>query len=454
MKIAKNRFSIIVFLIVMAMLSSCSPDAVTDSPDWNVEDHDGGTEVSFVLSEAEEKILAANVITETAYYTYTAVPLFDLEEPNVIYGVRENEYNIGADGTINLGYFTAGRWTFHVYAYNRINQLLREGETTLYLKKTASGITNTVPVTLYRSVSRTGKAEFIIDSNTLSTNGSRIGISWSYNQAAFTNEIIKTPTVINNANNTASYDFFLENMQSGTYTFRLSLYDGTVRVGGMTLSTYILGTRNNDLTTVVNGTLYPADYLSTGFSIIIPPSIAGELNETYITTSVGTNHTFEWGGTSGTPVTYIWYKDGVEQARTTNGRWSYTPNIAGVFTISCVALSASGLESGSAACTLYVGTGQRQTFSASWTSPSTAQTVQYVGTARQSSLVRVLVSRGYDSVYSGYLILSETSSGSGIWTSAITVEGKTVTFRLANGVLTMTPSAALTGLTVVVDGRI
>lgn len=429
----------ITFLMLLLAVS-CNGDGGAVYP--------GDAEVSFAVTEADGKALYATVDTATAYYTYTATPLFTLSAPAEIVGVRSTEYNYGAVGSANLGYFTAGRWTFHVYAYNAAGFLLREGETTVYLRRTTSGIANTVALTLTRSVSRKGNIRFVFTTNDVSADGSRVGLSWSYNQGSFTSETIKTPA--SHSDNSATYDFTLENMQSGTYTFRISLYDGTVRIGGTTVSTYILGSSPVARTTELTGQIYPAEHLSVAFSLDIPEPITGTVGSYTVAGRVNTATTFTWTTQSGTPVTYVWYRDGVEVQRSASNTYTWTPTAPGAYTMTCVGLSSSGLESGSAVCLLDV-RGQRDTFSATWASPSNAKTVSYSGTAKASSLVRVEVNDGFQTLYVGYLTLTQSGNA---WVSTVTVSGKTLSFRLSGGTLTMTPSAAMTGLNVVVEGRI
>ena len=429
--------------VLLVLAISCSGDGAVSYTDGA-----SPVEVCFALTETDDRALYAAVNTETSYYTYTATPLFSLAQPAEIVGTRSTEYNYGATGSANIGYFTAGRWTFHVYAYNAAGFLIREGETTVYLRKTTSGIANTVAVTLTRSVSRKGNIHFRFVTNDVSASGSKIGISWSYNQGSFNSETYKTP--VSHSDNVATYDFSLENMQSGTYTFKISLYDGTVRIGGTTMSTYILGSNPVTKTTDVTGHIYPAEHLSVSFSLDIPEPITGSVGNYSVIGAVNTATTFTWTTATGSPVTYVWYRDGAEVQRSSSRTYTWTPAAPGAYTITCVGLSASGLESGSAVCLLDV-RGQRDTFSATWASPSGARTVSYSGTAKASSLVRVEVNDGYQTLYVGYLTLSQSGSA---WVASVSAAGRTLSFSLSGGTLTMTPSSSMSGLNVVVEGRI
>lgn len=411
---------------------------------------DGLACVSFSLSE--EKALYAQTDTATAYYTYTAQPLFTLEHPAEIVGIRSTEYDFGPDGGAEVGYFTAGRWRFHVYAYNAAGFLIREGETEVYLRKTASGVRNTVPVTLARSTSRTGSIRFTFVTNDVSASGGRIGISWSCDQGAFTAEEYRTP--VSQADNVSTYDFTLEGLQSGVYVFRIALYDGAVRIGGSTVSAYILGSDPVAVTTTVTGQVYPAEHLLVGFTMDVPEVITGTVGEYSVTGEVGTPSVFTWTPQTGEAVRYAWYLDGVLQSEGTSASWSWTPSAPGAYTVTCVGLSATGLETGSAVCLLTVPWTTVETFSATWESPSGTKSVPYTGTARASTLVRLAIedSTTGRTVYRDYLTLARQSEG--VYTCSVGVSGRTLSFRLQGGALTMTPSVALTGWTVTVEGLI
>ena len=216
-----------VCLLLATVLPSCSqsPDIVTSelAPELCM--------ASFAVSD--DRALYATVDTETVYYTYTAQPLFTLETPAETVGRRSTQTPIGgtgADPSASLGYFTAGQWTFHIWAYNASMQLVRQGETTLYLKKTSSGINNTIPITLYRSEIMMGHATFSIRTNNVSSNGARLSISYSRNNGTFTEE-----TFLENTCGTVTWNQKVITNPSG-FGLMISEIDGQIHVRGRATS--------------------------------------------------------------------------------------------------------------------------------------------------------------------------------------------------------------------------
>ena len=580
----------LVVLAALVVCVSCSESPVS-GPSEIVEAH---------FSVSADRALYASVDTVVTYYTYTAEPLFSLETPAEIVGRRSSEYNLGPSASTSLGYFTAGRWNFHLYGYNSSDQLVREGETTLYLRKTASGINNSVPVTMYRSESRKGAVTIRFKTNNVSPAGMRVGLSYSYDNGSFTEESVTDWTqkkvtwtqmmstsvsgfgltvsqadglfhirgkatssgtlvlssnmvsghkyyinssygadgtgsnplscsslslpstagsVIVTASGTGAvtkaivsgtdYDFWYKvsildltamygsgnepdkggfedefplawysyptgtviglktheitvgNLQAGAYVFNVRLYDNSVYLGGASVATYVLGTTSNPagVTTTVTGTIYPAEHLPAAFDITIPDAISGSLGSYMVPGTVGTAHTFTWTPStgSGTASRYIWYLNGTQVQSGASNSYTYTPTANGTYTVNCVAVSASGTETGSAVCLLNVSSGSRATFSATWASPTSARSVNYStanGDFRASSLVRVhVVDSSGISRYTGYLSATQNS---GVWSAAVNLyNGSVMTFRFAGGTCTMTPSGtSMSGLAVTVEGQI
>lgn len=215
-----------VFMFLITVLPSCSQTPIETSKS-------AAELVMASFAVSDDRALYAQVDTDTVYYTYTAEPLFTLESPAELVGRRTTETQIGENGSVptaSLGYFTAGRWTFHIWAYNAARQLVRQGETTIYLRKTADGISNTIPITLYRNETMTGNVSFAIITNNVSSSGANFSISYSRNNGAFTAE-----TFLENTCETVTWNQKAVTNPSG-FGLMVSEIDGQVHVRGRATS--------------------------------------------------------------------------------------------------------------------------------------------------------------------------------------------------------------------------
>ena len=153
----KHRSQTFLFSVLATamLLASCKVEQVPSSG-FDI------LEVSFNLTEPEDKTLVADIDTASAYYSYVAEPLFSLSSGGEVYGGTDGvEKRIGERGTESCGRFTQGKWYFHVYAYNAAGALIRDGETEVYIAKTAAdSYKTTVPITIYRTSLRTGDVHF------------------------------------------------------------------------------------------------------------------------------------------------------------------------------------------------------------------------------------------------------------------------------------------------------
>lgn len=417
-----------VFLILMLLLVSCAQNPTSDL-----------VEARFDVSS--EKWLTGQIDTETAEYRYTAEPLFTLENPNQIYGTASEETSIGENGSSYLGVFTAGKWRFHLYAYNKDGNLIREGETELYLKRTAKGLTNLIPITLYQSTSRRGSVHFAFETNMTSKDSAYVELSYSANNGAYSNPVKFYPSESSYETNISKYDFTLTDLQAGTYVFVVNLYDAKILLGGSAVSTYIL----DNATTQITGTVYPSEHILTAFSIEIPPAMTGTIGS-QINGQVGTQYTFTWNPFTGEPYKYVWRKDGTIVKESKEATWTWTPDAPGCYTISCTALSQTGLEAGTSSCLLNIQSGRREVYKAKWESPSGTKTLSYTGEIVPSSLVRLHIDDGLTTVITAYLALVEES---GVYKSNVTLpDGQKLAFTLSNGTLSMAVTGSLEGLIV------
>lgn len=415
--------------IVAALLSSClqEPSSLVD----------------VALAVSEPKWLEAEIDTETAEYRYTAVPLFTLEEPSEIYGTVLEEKSIGEHYGVSLGMFTAGRWRFHVYAYNRSGSLIREGETEVYLRRTQDGVFNLVPVTLVQSTSRKGSVHFSFETNAASLDGGYVEVSWQPNGGVWTDPVRMHPSESSTETNLSKYDFTLSDLQAGTYMFKVDLYDSGVRLGGSALSTYIL----DNATTEVTGTVYPAEHVLGAFRIEIPPAIVGSIGPR-IEGMVGGSYEFSWRPVSGEPARYVWRMDGDVVQDGVSDAWTWTADAPGCYTVTCTALSETGLEAGTSNCLLNVQSGRRQVYTSRWESPSDTKTMQYEGVLLPSSLVRVNARKDGTSLATTYLELE----GSEPYSASVDLgEGRTLSFSISDGVLSMAPAGDMDGVSVLVE---
>lgn len=222
-------------LAAMSSLSSCSAQMQPPATGFDI------IEVSFLPSDVEDKTLVAEVDTQTAYYSYEAEPLFELSSGGEVYGgTGGKEKQLGATGTESAGRFTQGRWYFHVYAYNAAGALIRDGGTEAYLaKNAATGLRNTVPVTLYRTALRTGEAHFSFTTTAVSSAKPYVRVTPSREGEVMPVRTFYASSV--NEDGSADFDFTIAGLQSGTWEFILETYDNGVKEGGGAVSTYILG---------------------------------------------------------------------------------------------------------------------------------------------------------------------------------------------------------------------
>lgn len=388
-----------------------------------------------------EKWLTGQIDTETAEYRYTAQPLFTLENPNQIYGIASEETSIGKNGSSYLGVFTAGKWRFHLYAYNKDGNLIREGETELYLRRTAKGLTNLIPITLYQSTSRRGSVHFAFEANMTSKDSAYVELSYSANNGSYSTPVKFYPAESSYETNISKYDFTLTDLQAGTYVFVVNLYDSKILLGGSAVSTYIL----DNATTQITGTVYPSEHILTAFSIEIPPAMTGTIGP-QVNGQVGTQYTFTWNPLTGEPYKYVWRKDGTVVKESKEATWTWTADAPGCYTISCTALSQTGLEAGTSSCLLNIQSGRREVYKAKWEAPSGTKTLSYTGQIVPSSLVRLHIDDGLTTVITTYLALVEEN---GTYKSNVTLpDGQKLAFTLSNGTLSMAITGSLEGLIV------
>lgn len=421
-----------VLLALMLLLVSCAENSI-ENPSADL------VEAGFSVSS--EKYLTAEIDTQTVEYRYTATPLFTLENPNQIYGAVEKEKSLGGNGEKSLGLFTSGKWRFHLYAYNISGNLIREGETELYLKRGEKGLYNSIPITLTQSTSRKGSVHFAFEVNMTSKDASYVELSYSANNGSYCDPVKFYPSESSFETNISKYDFTLTDLQAGTYVFVVNLYDSKILIGGSAVSTYIL----DKATTEISGTVYPSEYLLASFSIEIPPAITGSIGS-QINGQVGSEYTFVWRPISGEPYKYVWRKDGTIVKEGKENTWIWTPDAPGCYTISCTALSETGLEAGSSSCLLNIQSGRREVYKASWEAPTGTKTLSYSGEITPSSLLRLHVDDGLKTIVTTYLNLVKES---GVYKSSITLSGgQVLAFSLSNGTLSMNITGSLTGLVV------
>ena len=306
--------------------------------------------VDVALNVSEEKWLSAEIDTTIVEYRYTAIPLFEIEDPGKIYGKVSEELSIGFNSYSTLGHFTAGKWRFHVYGYNKSGNLVREGETEVYLKRTLDGVQNTVHITLEQSRSRLGNVHFAFETNNVSADGSYVMLRYCDNTGAYTTTTKYLPS--KTENNITYYDFTISNLTAGSYIFEAILYDGEVMLGGSAVSTYIL----DSATTEITGTIYPSEHIWATFHVEIPEGITGNLDG-MIVGAVNTGHEFEYKATTGEPVKFVWRVDGMIKQEGESNKFTFTPTARGAYTITCTALSETGLEAGTSNIVLNVKTG-------------------------------------------------------------------------------------------------
>lgn len=305
-------------------------------------------EVSFLPVDGDDKTLSAVIDTETAYYSYVAEPLFELSSGGVVHGGTDGvEKRLGSTGTESAGRFTAGKWNFHVYAYNSAGALIRDGETTVYLAKSvATGLKNTVPITIYRTALRTGSAHFSFTTTSVSSDRPYVKVTPIRQGVEKSVRTFYATSV--NADGSASFDFTVGGLQSGAWEFRLETYDHDVREGGGAVSTYILG---GD-TTEISGSIYPSEWIDMGFSITMPTPVEGTIGNN-IKIKRGTA-SFTWTQTSGQDASYKWYVDGALKQNGASKNYTHAFEKAGVYSVTCVAIDPSGEEMGYSTVTVTV----------------------------------------------------------------------------------------------------
>lgn len=341
---ASIRLSVIITmaLVSMSSLSSCSAQMQPPATGFDI------IEVSFLPSDGEDKTLVADVDTQTAYYSYEAEPLFELSSGGEVYGgTGVKEKQLGATGTESAGRFTQGRWYFHVYAYNAAGALIRDGGTEAYLaKNAATGLRNTVPVTLYRTALRTGEAHFSFTTTAVSSAKPYVRVTPSREGEVMPVRTFYASSV--NEDGSAAFDFTIAGLQSGTWEFILETYDNGVKESGGAVSTYILGWD----TTEVSGSVYPSEWIDMGFAITMPDIVAGTLGSD-IEINPG-NASFEWTQTSGQSSSFRWYVAGELKQSGSSPRYTQAFTRAGVYSVTCVAVDGSGLEMGHSTVTVTV----------------------------------------------------------------------------------------------------
>lgn len=442
------RHVLTVSAIVLIMLLSVS---CSDSPAVSASD---GALVEAVLNieEGEEKALDASVDLTVTEYRYTAVPLFTLEEGAEIFGISRSEKSIGSDGEVSLGYFTQGRWRFHVYAYNRGGYLIREGEKEIYLFRNASGSMNRIPVTLLTSVSRKGKCHFQIKTNRTQSLSAvhEIGVTWTNvstgEKSASESYYRGTAGSSGLAEETISYDFTILNLRAGIYEFRVSLWEsvnGTkIRNAGQVISTVIIGEGG---TSEVTGTLYPNEWVNGGFELNIPMPVNGvisifrngeKIKGDLFEGTLDSPSTFIWekDDKSYIPRKFQWYVNGNLQAGETSSSFSFKAPDYGNYTISCTTEDETGFEMGYDSVNLVVTAGKAKTFSAMLKKDAASYSYASLGKVDSGSLISVTWTDQGSLMYSGYPTLSGSTDN---YTASITALGRTITLRFVAGSLTV-----------------
>lgn len=423
-------------LAALVLFASCKAQQEVPKSSFDI------IEVSFKLTESEEKTISADIDTEPAYYSYVAEPLFSLSSGGEVYGGTDGvEKRIGEYGNESCGRFTQGKWYFHVYAYNAAGGLIRDGETETYIAKSAdTEYKTTVPITLYRTALRTGDVHFSMTTTSISSTKPYVQVTPVRQGEAKAVRTFYANSV--NADGSASFDFTITGLQSGVWEFLVNMFDSNVNVGGGAVSTYILG----DDVTEVSGEVYPSEWINMGFAITMPVQVEGNIGSgVYINTGTAS---FTWHGTSGTPAKYKWYLDGVLQNEGTSGTFSHNFTKAGVYSVSCVAIDSSGLEMGYSTVTVNVL--ESSTANASWTftSPSGGATTKTLpGAITGTPLVRVHIEDPNGViVYSGYPSLSGSgSTWSGSFKYTQSGVDRTGTISISGGKITLTLPAAYSG---------
>lgn len=405
--------------------------------------------VSFDCSIAQEKTLTAEIDTDIALYTYTAEALFTLSDGSYVYGDTNGaEKNIGPLGSETFGSFTQGKWKFHVYAYNKDGGLVRDGETTVYLRKNDdTGLLNTVPITITRTSLRTGSVHFSFITTQVSTSKPYVIVTPVREGEV---KAARTFYAASITDDKATFDFTLSGLQSGAWEFRLETYDGTVKEGGGAVSTYILG---ND-TTEVSGEVYPTEWVMAGFAITMPEQITGTIG-TSISASPG-NVSFLWSSTSGTATKYKWYIDGTLKADGTSTSFTNNFQNPGIYSVTCVAIDASGKEMGHSTCSVNIAATAAVKSSWTWTNLKTASPKSETlnGTVTKRPTVRLLIEETSGVIlYSGYPSITGTT-GSWTATGSLTQNGTaiTVTITLTGTTVKVSSSKDISGYVTVEVG--
>lgn len=439
----KGRMKIKVLFVAMAflwLLLSCE-NPIQNKVDETVE--------AFISLESKD--LVSSIDTTIAEYRYTATPLFTLASGYDIYGIKTTEYSIGSNGAASLGYFTQGRWRFHVYAYNKDKKLVREGESVVYLYKLASGVKNTISVTLYQTVARTGNIHMNIRTNKVNDNiaAHNMMVSYTHRQSGAKVTNLKYNVTEQQATEQLIFDIIIYNLKSGNYDFTVYYYNGTTKLGGETFSTYILG---DGATTQVSGTLYPGQWISGGFELVIPPPVNGRIakaiknsdgTESYLETApfalkLNQLTVFKWlvNRGSNTPKKYQWYLNGVENTTFKESLFPFEPKDYGVYTISCVTTDDTGMEMGYHTVQVMVADGVQRTFRAILSASSNVST-QTTSDISPMSLIQATWSLNSRTIFSGYLELPP-SQVTGNLRTTITAEGRTITITFTGGKITAT----------------
>lgn len=449
--------SVLPFITAVCILlfcASCIFPGSCDHESGTIPETDGNplVQASFEITVGEDKALNATVDLTVTEYRYTAVPLFTLAEGHQIYGVCPSECSIGADGTVSLGYFTQGKWRFHLYAYNRDGYLIREGETEVYLFRGINGTANSIPVTLLTSQSRKGKCHFLIETNRMQAVSAyhEIGVRWhNVLTGADTGETFYRGTGSAEDPEKLTFDFTVLNLKAGIYEFTVSLYetdhDIRLRNAGQTVSTVIIGEGG---TTEIRGTLYPNEWVNGGFVLDIPSSVNGKVclilpggghgTGDEFEGKLGSSYEFFWkvDENSVVPTGYQWYVNGIKQEGKTSSNLVFTPSDFGNWTISCTTVDKTGFEMGYDSANLMVADGRSSDFSCLLTPSSSTYDYSSAGTMKNDSLVSVTWENGGTVLFSGY---PEFTLSAGAYQATVTaVNGRTVTVKLKGGTLSVT----------------
>ena len=377
----KKNFLAIVSLLIAAMLLviSCSQEV---APVDN-----GLVNVTLSTSVSGKALEVTGGAEGTISYSYIVTPQWEDDGVDRIVG-PEGEKNIGTSlgGNISLGYMSQGLWRIYVKGV-RNNKIVLEGTTDAYIAKDSS---NVVVFLKARTGENTATLSFDIDVNDLENGGSDHKVLYS---------IVGTGTVyVNNvgtfnhngelsrgtASNTVGDNNHESVSKSATYALpsetEITLSPGYYRVtvslketkengvvvGGITRGFLVL---NDDTELEVGGYVTAADFVNGSLNIIRPEvsvvsltaveknsndpisedvyTITGENNSvTVVFTATPTSTTTnESSPVTGSPYSYVWSIDGVEDV-TTNSPTKEVTFAPGLRHVTCTVYRTYSFDNG------------------------------------------------------------------------------------------------------------